>query len=188
MNTILGRYKFAAMLTALGGVLMGMLMLLFPTVAVKIVCYVLGGCVLLAGLAGLVLFFRSRFLFQPGLMLASAIVAALLGLFILIKAEWVVSFLQVLLAVMVILNGALAIYESFFFKNLHMSYWWTALLYGVLAAAAGIVALCNPFATVLVLTRVLGVMLLLSSAADVLILYRVRKDMEKNQYTRIVIK
>ena len=127
MNTILGRYKFAAMLTALGGVLMGLLMLLFPTVAVKIVCYVLGGCVLLAGLAGLVLFFRSRFLFQPGLMLASAIVAALLGLFILIKAEWVVSFLQVLLAVMVILNGALAIYESFFFKNLHMSYWWTAL-------------------------------------------------------------
>lgn len=121
-------------------------------------------------------------------MLASAIVAALLGLFILIKAEWVVSFLQVLLAVMVILNGALAIYESFFFKNLHMSYWWTALLYGVLAAAAGIVALCNPFATVLVLTRVLGVMLLLSSAADVLILYRVRKDMENNQYTRIVIK
>ena len=112
----------------------------------------------------------------------------LLGLFILIKAEWVVSFLQVLLAVMVILNGALAIYESFFFKNLHMSYWWTALLYGVLAAAAGIVALCNPFATVLVLTRVLGVMLLLSSAADVLILYRVRKDMENNQYTRIVIK
>ena len=51
MNTILGRYKFVAMLTALGGVLMGLLMLLFPTVAVKIVCYVLGGCVLLAGLA-----------------------------------------------------------------------------------------------------------------------------------------
>ena len=62
------------------------------------------------------------------------------------------------------------------------------MLYGLLAAAAGIVALCNPFATVLVLTRVLGVMLLLSSAADVLILYRVRKDMENNQYTRIVIK
>ena len=117
MNTILGRYKFVAMLTALGGVLMGLLMLLFPTVAVKIVCYVLGCCVLLAGLAGFVLFFRSRFLFQPGLMLASAIVAALLGLFILIKAEWVVSFLQVLLAVMVILNGALAIYESFFLQK-----------------------------------------------------------------------
>lgn len=56
MNTILDRYKFAAMLTALGGALMGLLMLLFPTVAVKIVCYVLGGCVLLTGLAGLVFF------------------------------------------------------------------------------------------------------------------------------------
>ena len=38
MNTISDRYKFAAMLTALGGVLMGLLMLLFPTVAGKIVC------------------------------------------------------------------------------------------------------------------------------------------------------
>lgn len=182
MNTLLTRYKTATMLTSLGCVAMGLLMLLFPSFSVKLVCYVVGIALLLAGAAGIALYCLKRIAFEPGLKLGLSIAGALVGLFVIIKAGWIVSFLHVVLAAMVIVNGALAVYESFFFKRMCMRYWWTAFGYGLLAVAAGIVALCNPFKTAVVLTRVTGLMLLISSLADVLILYRVRRDVEDNQY------
>lgn len=182
MNLFLTRYKTAAMLTSLGCVVMGLLMLIFPSFSVKLVCYLAGIALVLAGVAGIALFLLGRIAFQPGLKLGLSIGGALVGLFFIIKAGWIVSFLQVLLAVMVIVNGALAVYESLFFKKMYMRFWWMAFAYGLLAVAAGIVALCNPFATAVVLTRVTGIMLLISSLADVLILYRVRRDLEDTQY------
>lgn len=182
MNSFLTRYKTAAMLTSLGCAAMGLLMLIFPSFSVKAVCYAAGAAMMLAGAAGIVLYCMRRIAFQPGLKLGLSIAGVLVGLFFRIKAAWIVSFLQVVLAVMVIVNGALAVYESLFFKKMYMRFWWMPLIYGVLAVAAGIVALCNPFETALALTRVTGLMLLISGLADVLILYRVRRDMEDTQY------
>lgn len=182
MNTLLTRYKTASMLTSLSCVIMGLLMLIFPSFSVKLVCYLAGAALVLAGGAGIALYCLRRIAFQPGFKLGLSIAGVLVGLFFLIKAGWIVSFLQVALAVMIIVNGALAIYESLFFRRMAMRYWWVTMAYGVLAVAAGIVALCNPFTTAVVLTRVTGLMLLISSLGDVLILYRVRRDMEDNQY------
>ena len=115
-----------------------------------------------------------------------SIAGVLLGLFVIIKANWVVSFMLVLLGLVAVLQGALGVYEAVSLKQMRVSLWWVTLIYGIAAAIMGIVIMCNPFSSAVVLTRVLGVVLLINGIADIALILQLRNDTKDSDYETIV--
>lgn len=186
MNKFLYRYHTAGMITALCSLALGLLMIIIPSVSVKLVCYLIGAALLLAGIIGAVLYFVNRSMLPGAGQLVLSIAGVLLGLFVIIKANWVVSFMLVLLGLVAVLQGALGVYEAVSLKQMRVSLWWVTLIYGIAAAIMGIVIMCNPFSSAVVLTRVLGVVLLINGIADIALILQLRKDTKDSDYETIV--
>lgn len=176
MNRWINTYSSSGVITALVLCLLGLLLLLFPGVALKLLAVLLGIGLLAFGLLNAALGLLKKPFLPLWATVTTALLSLTLGVLALVFKQGLVNLLQVLLLVPVLCSGILAVYESIYFKRSGMSLWWSSAVYGLLLLIGGVVALCNPFAAALVLTRITGVLLLFSNLVNVLLLYRLRKE------------
>ncbi len=141
-------------LTSLLYIIVGLLMVVMPGVSLGLARLLIGGVTLVYGVIRIVSYIRSgredKFELFWGLLLA------LLGLFMLIWLQFLMTLAPLFLGVYILVDSFGAVKRSLDMKALGFSQWWASCLAGVLLAICGLVMIFNPFGTLEALVMFIG--------------------------------
>ena len=148
---------------------LGIFLLLVPGTAMNIVCYALGGVVLVCAAVQLVRYFAvERGVFQSQLTLISGLVCRGLGAFLIIRSDIVVRILPIVFGLFVIFDSLGRIQNALELRKCQYPSWKGFLLLAVLSIVLGIVMILDPFGTMETLVMAIGIILIVEGALNLL--------------------
>ena len=161
-------------LTAIFSILLGLVLVIWPDATKMAVSYLIGAALVVLGVIQVVRYFvyevrldLFRYDFVSGLILLGV------GVFLLMRPEIIVGFLPVLLGMAIVIDGAVKIQRSMDLLRVGYRHWWLVLLLAVLALAAGVVLLVNPFEAASTLVLMIGIVLIYDGVTDLWTISRV---------------
>lgn len=162
------RYSKTMIGTAVVCIVVGLALVIRPAESRNIICYILGAAALLYGIYRI----AAYFLHYDGAQemrygVAIGIGCALLGLFLLFKAQVVSEILGVIIGVAVIVDSVLRIQVAFDIRRMRGSQWLPLILSAACVLLIGTLLLFNPFTAVQTATIVAGVALIIDGALTI---------------------
>lgn len=175
--------KKSFVLSSVVSILLGIVLLLYPGITSKLICYFVGAMILIHGVTDVVRYYKSKeaeFFFRYDLIIGLILCGA--GIFMLLQAEVVVMIIPLVLGIFIMVDGCVNIKRAFEMKNFGFRRWWAALVAAVLMAVLGAVMLWNPFEAAEVTIAFIGIVLLYEGISDLVIAFfmgMMRRKMKK---------
>ena len=95
------------------------------------------------------------------------IICIISGIFFIEKPEIIGSIIPLVMGVGIIISSSLKIQQSFNFKNMNSSYFFWSFLTALLSLICGVTLLFNPFKGAVLITRIIGIFLVIYAALDI---------------------
>lgn len=173
--------KLIEFLVSLVLVIFGVILVIWPEKSLDVVAKGLSVAAVCIGIGLLIsyLFRREiRPISQWKLMLGVILVLA--GMFLLPRLQIVLSVVPFVLGVLVVCSGIAKLLHGLEYRRMGYPGWWAAILFAVCAIILGGIVVVNPFKTIKLAIRVVGVILIVDNFANVFdavyIGYKLNKD------------
>ena len=167
------KFDWYSLLLAAVQLAVGLIILIWPESADRILAFVLAALVLLAGIARTLLHFKRKERVSPfafgGLSLGLTLVTC--GLFFLFQPSVFLSILPALLSCILVFTGFASLQNALALRQLGEQRWYIVLAFALAGLICGLIALFNPFATDRGLLLFLGIALLCEGVLDLAALY-----------------
>ena len=148
---------------------LGVFLVMKPGTALNIVCYALGGVVLLGAVIQLVRYFLvERGIFQSQLTLISGLVCLALGGFLILRSDIVVRILPIVFGLFVIFDAIGRVQNALDLRRCGYDSWKGFLFLPVLSVVLGVVLVANPFGAMETLVMAIGIILIVEGAINLL--------------------
>ena len=147
--------------------ILGVVLILWPTIVMDIICYAFGAILLLYGIFAIVGFYRSEdrkgsaFL---GLFLG--IVAAAIGAVMVIYPPLIQGVIPVILGLYIAIDALLSVKRTLELQRMDYAHWNINLILSVVSAGLGIFVVFHPLLAEAALFRVIGIVLLYAGVSD----------------------
>lgn len=176
MEKLFRGLKTNVVVSALLCVLLGLVLLFWPGLSMRIVCGAIGAVLILGGLARIIEYFivRDGSMYSQ-ITLLFGIVFAVVGVWIIMKPEKVLAIIPIIVGIIIVLHGlhdlkqALSLFQDKYDK------WWVALLLGILTVGFGVLLVWRPFAAVDTVVMLIGIFLIYDGISSIWIVSRVAK-------------
>lgn len=146
MKNFVQELKLNFILTALFCILCGAVLFVWPDMSARIACMVLGAILVLMGIIYFVSFLSTpsgTFIKQVHLVLT--IVFVVIGVWILLKPDFVIGLIPVIVGIILVLHGFYDLQQAVFLGRAKYGFWWLVLLLAGLTIVLGGILLWNPF-------------------------------------------
>ncbi len=166
---LLKEFKWNMILAALIYIALGVVLLMWPDFTSRAICTVLGGMLLVYGVFQVIGFFTKG---TDGwswavVDLLVGLCALGLGVFALLNPEAVLSVLPIALGAVVVVDSCVSLKRALQLRELGMEKWWIICLLAVITALFGLLVVFNPFASLTVLVRIIGAVLIYEGVSDI---------------------
>lgn len=153
--------------------LIGLVLLLLPSTLNNIIGFVVGGCLLIFGIIGIIKYIRIKeYKFTSSLV--SGILYSALGIIVIINPSSVISLVTICLGLYLVINGILKTVFSFNLKKI-TTRWSGALVMGLLTIVLGLLLVINPFGSAIAITKLAGAFLVVVAIFDLVDRYIIMK-------------
>lgn len=153
--------------------LIGLVLLLLPSTLNNIIGFVVGGCLLIFGIIGIIKYIRIKeYKFTSSLV--SGILYSALGIIVIINPSSVISLVTICLGLYLVINGILKTVFSFNLKKI-TTRWGGALVMGLLTIILGLLLVINPFGSAVAITKLAGAFLVVVAIFDLVDRYIIMK-------------
>lgn len=153
--------------------LIGLVLLLLPGTLNNIIGFVVGGCLLIFGIIGIIKYIRIKeYKFTSSLV--SGILYSALGIIVIINPSSVISLVTICLGLYLVINGILKTVFSFNLKKI-TTRWSGALVMGILTIILGLLLVINPFGSAVAITKLAGAFLVVVAIFDLVDRYIIMK-------------
>lgn len=149
-------------------ILAGIILIVWPDIAVKIVCYIISAVLLIYGLIRILIYLRSdntRRYFQFDLVVG--IITIAFGLFILFKPVLFVSLLPFAIGLCILFDSIIKFQNAFDLKHAGLLYWQIPLAISIITAILGLMLVINPFGATVTLVRCMGIFFIVDGLANI---------------------
>ena len=167
----------ASIVTSVVILVFGIFLFIQPDVIIHMISIVLGGIILIPGITALIDYVKNRY--QPSLI--TGVVTIIIGMILIVNTKLVASILPFILGIYFIVNGINRIQYALELKRQSVNYV-VSLIFSILIIICGILFIVNPFGGALVITKVMGVFMILYSVLD--LTNSIIIKMEINAYKR----
>ena len=147
--------------------ILGVVLIIWPTIVMDIICYAFGAILLLYGVFAIYGFYRSEnrkggdFL---GLFLG--IVAAAVGAVMVIYPPLIQGVIPVILGLYIAIDGLLSLKRTMELQRMDYAHWNINMILSLVSAGLGIFVVFHPLLTEAALFRVIGIVLLYAGGSD----------------------
>lgn len=159
-------YKKSFLLVSLCYIALGAVLLVYPALSIRAVCYVLGGITAIYGIVQLIAYFVNtdfgevyRLTFVSGVILIGA------GVYVIAQPLVIAKILPVLIGLAIVLDSLIKLQNAIDLKRLGAQIWWVALILAAITATLGGLLLFYPFAGAL-LTQFIGISLIVDGCVN----------------------
>lgn len=174
MGNLLKRLKTNIIISAILCVVLGIVLVVWPDLSMKIVCIAVGAVLLIGGGVRLAVYFSTR----DGSMYAQAnlimgIVLAVVGIWILLKPDKVLAIIPIIVGIVIVLHGINDLQQAVTLYKDKYDKWWVALILGLLTIGFGVLLICKPFEALDTVVMLIGTFLIYDGLSDIWIVSRI---------------
>ena len=146
--------------------LLGLVLILWPTTSQRVICYALGVVCLIAGISRVVTQWKLRrdLGFQFSYLLG--VLLALLGVLLLLKADVMIAIFGALVGLVLTADSIVKLQMSFQMRKLALPHWKAHAIAAAVLLVFGIVMLFDPFAGAKAMSIVMGAVLIVDAIAN----------------------
>ncbi|MDE6219694.1 MAG: DUF308 domain-containing protein [Lachnospiraceae bacterium] len=171
MKSIIQDMKQNYFVNAIIMVVLGLVLVIWPHILGVMLCYLLGGALILMGVIQLVSFLRGeRIGFYSKFNMIMGIVLILLGIWICTQPRIVLSIIPVVVGIIVLLHGLMDIQYTLDIKRTGNTKWWIALIAAIITFVVGLLLILNPFTAYEITMVLLGIAMLYDGGSDLVLL------------------
>lgn len=176
MEKFLKKMKTNVMASSILCVVLGLVLLLWPGLTMRIVCTAVGAVLILSGAIRIMEYFfvRDGSMYSQ-LNLIFGIVLAAVGIWIAVSPGKVLALIPIIMGAIIVLHGLHNIKQAVGLCQDKYDKWWVALLLGILTVGFGVLLICRPFAAIDTMVMLIGIFLIYDGLSNIWIVSRVSK-------------
>jgi len=180
---LLEKLKSTVCISAVITLVLGIVFLFRPIGALSTIARIVGTIVIISGLLDVIhsLTEKQNRELNIGTVVVG-VVKCVFGVFIIMDAAQILSLFSTIFSILIIIFGVNGITHALQLKYGNIPGWQGNLVVFAIVLAAGIVLLFDPFGTISITARVMGVVLIVNAVNELVTLYRLRKM--QNQFSR----
>ncbi len=187
----LKKMKWNVIISSVIYVALGVILLLWPEMTAKNICYVVGILCFAIGIINLIDYIRKDYSVEAyRYNLVYALLLVLLGVVIFVKVETVIAIIPFLLGFAVTISGLLKFQNAVDLIRMKYQGWGLVMVIAILNVAFGVVLVMNPFESAMVLFICIGIGMIYSGVSDLITtimlskcIKNVEKQIEKKEQT-----
>lgn len=174
----------ASMVTSVVIFVLGIFLFIQPDTIIRMISIILGGIILIPGVIALIDYFKNKY--YPSLI--CGVITVIIGLILIINTKLVASILPFILGIYFVVNGINRLHYALSLRKINVNYT-TSLIFSLLIILCGILFIINPFEGALVITKVIGIFMILYAVLDLANFIVLKKEFheENEKATPIVI-
>ena len=147
---------------------LGLLLFFKSSVTLMGISYIFGGLIIAIGVLAIVRFISNNHSdISNQLNIIYGIICIISGIFFIEKPEIIGSIIPVVMGIGIIVSSSLKIQQSFNLKSLNSSYFFWSFVTALLSLICGVVLLFNPFKGAVIITKVIGIFLVMYAILDI---------------------
>jgi uncharacterized membrane protein HdeD (DUF308 family) len=147
---------------------LGLLLFFKSSVTLMGISYIFGGLIIAIGVLAIVRFISNNHSdISNQLNIVYGIICIISGIFFIEKPEIIGSIIPVVMGIGIIISSSLKIQQSFNLKSLNSSYFFWSFVTALLSLICGVVLLFNPFKGAVIITKVIGIFLVMYAILDI---------------------
>lgn len=147
---------------------LGLLLFFKSSVTLMGISYIFGGLIIAIGVLAIVRFISNNHSdISNQLNIIYGIICIISGIFFIEKPEIIGSIIPVVMGIGIIISSSLKIQQSFNLKSLNSSYFFWSFVTALLSLICGVVLLFNPFKGAVIITKVIGIFLIMYAILDI---------------------
>lgn len=170
MNSIFN----TSIITSVVILVLGIFLFIQPDTIINMISIILGGIIIVPGIISLVDYFKNK----NQASLISGIVTMLIGLILIINTKLVAGILPFILGIYFIISGITRLQYALQLKKQKINYT-TSLVFSLLIIICGALFIINPFGGALVITKVMGIFMVIYSLLDLANTIVIKKEMNE---------
>ena len=174
MKDFLKRTFKSMFIVAVLTIVLGLILIIWPSSAAQFLSKVLGWIILIAGIVWVVLYFTSSYS-GTNTTLFLALILTAFGFWSVIKPGVMAELISVLMGILLITHGFLNIQDALELKQSYYDRWWIYLLFGVLTAILGFFVIWSPIQSLIAMTIITGIALIFDGVTDIIFLIKAGK-------------
>ena len=148
--------------------MLGLLLFFKSSVTLMGISYIFGGLIIAIGVLAIVRFISNNHSdISNQLNIVYGIICIISGIFFIEKPEIIGSIIPVVMGIGIIISSSLKIQQSFNLKSLNSSYFFWSFVTALLSLICGVVLLFNPFKGAVIITKVIGIFLVMYAILDI---------------------
>ena len=148
--------------------ILGLLLFFKSAATLMSISYVIGGILIACGVLAILRFVTQNTDVFNQLNIIYGIVCILGGIFFIKEPEIIGSLMPVFLGITIIVSSSLKIQQALILRSFKSSYWLGSLITALLALICGVILLFNPFTGAVVITKVIGLFLIIYAILDII--------------------
>lgn len=163
------RLSWTEIILGAAAILLGLLLLIWPNLAVNVL---LNGIGIFCIVVGVILIVRYFMLDTRQAIVSNDLAIGLTwiagGVLIIALKSLLISILPFFFGLIVLIGGLVKVQGALSFKRMNSVHWYLELICAVVSIVLGVLILLNPFSTALLLMRVIGAALLIEGVSDLI--------------------
>lgn len=170
---IIKNFKADVLISAVLCILLGIIVMIWPTEVTVLLCKVLAIILIIMGSGHILQYFMDRNNNRIGF--ASGFVILLLGVWIFTKPTTVVQIIPIIIGVLLLMHGLEDLRLAMEAREFGDSKWWSALVVAMINLLFGVILIWKSLTAVAVTMWLVGLALVYDGITDLVIVLRVRK-------------
>lgn len=172
MRSIAVYLKNLSVITMIASFITGIILIAKPEQSVQFICIIFGAVMILLGIGSLVSYFTKM---KFTLLAVIGILTIIIGAMICVRYERLVSAVIFLFGLFVTVSGVVDFVSALDARKNNLKSWIFSLVMSIGVTILGLIVLINPFDSAILLTRLLGLSLLIYTVLDLITFIQVRK-------------
>jgi len=180
MSDFMKRIIRSSIISAILLAVLGILLIIKSEETIISISYIVGGALVLLGAIGIIDYIRKlKTELKSELDLVYAIVTIILGVLIIMHPKAIASVIPFVLGIIIIINSSTKLNYSLQLKKQNHDLWKTTLVVSLLTTICGLVLIFNPFQAASLITRIVGIIILVYAILDIISSLTIRKNINK---------
>lgn len=180
MKKYMSKMSQFSMVNLIMFVLVGLFLVIEPATTLSMISYILGLIILIHGIVNLVRYYVNKDknnLFDFGLVLG--IIEVVVAIIFISTPEFVASIIPLILGIWILVNGIFKLQFALNLKSAQSDSWTHSLIISIVSIVFGVVLISNPFGGAVIITRIIGIFLIIYAVVDFLQSRTIKKKLQE---------
>lgn len=171
---LLKKLKTNIVISAMLCIVLGIVLVAWPELSMRIVCTAIGAVLLIGGGVRLAVYFAARDgSVYSQMNLIMGIILAVVGIWILLQPDKVLAIIPIIVGIVIALHGINNLQQAITLCKDKYDKWWVALILGLLTIGFGVLLICKPFEALDTAVKLIGIILIYDGISDIWIVSRI---------------